>query len=176
MPAHAVTEPLILGPGEGTPVWFQGNRITIKATAAATGDAVGLIESLLPPGYSPPLHIHDREDETFYVLEGEVSILCGDRTFRAAPGACAFLPRGVPHTFVVEGDRPARMLGIMTPGGGEAFFAEGGRPADTDGFPPPEPPDLEQLRRVAARFGARIVGPPLAPSPRPAERTFQSHN
>ncbi len=168
MTAHAVTEPLILGAEEGTPLWFQGNRITIKATAAATGDAFGLIESMLAPGYSPPLHVHEREDETFYVLEGEVTIRCGDRTFRATPGACAFLPRGIPHTFVVEGDRPARMLGLMTPGGGEAFFADGGRPAGADGFPPPAPPDLEHLQRVARRFATQIVGPPLNPSPRPA--------
>ena len=169
MTVHVATaEVLILGAGEGAPVWFQGNRITIKATAADTGGAFGLVESLLAPGYSPPLHIHEREDETFYVLEEEVTIRCGNRTVRATAGACAFLPRNVPHTFVVEGDRPARMLGMMTPGGGEAFFVDGGRPASADGFPPTSPPDLEQLGRVATRFGTRIVGPPLTPSPRAA--------
>src|SRR4051812_4402175 len=132
MTAHAVTEPLILGAGEGTPIWFQGNRITVKATAAATGGAFGLVESLVAPGYSPPLHIHEREDETFYLLEGEVPTRWGARTLRAPRGACASPPRGTPHTFVVEGDRPARMLGIMPPGGGGAFFGEAGRPADAE--------------------------------------------
>jgi mannose-6-phosphate isomerase-like protein (cupin superfamily) len=160
-----VAEAVVLGPGEGTAIWFQGNRITVKATAASTGGAFGMVESMIAPGYSPPLHIHDREDETFWVLEGEVTIRCGDRTFRASAGACAFLPRGVPHTFVVEGNRPARMLGILTPGGGEAFFAAGGRPAEAAGFPPPMPPDLELLQRAAVRFGNRIIGPPMAPAP-----------
>jgi mannose-6-phosphate isomerase-like protein (cupin superfamily) len=162
MTAYVATgEALVVGPGEGSALWFQGNRITIKATAASTGGAFGMVESMVAPGYSPPLHIHDREDETFWVLEGEVTIRCGAETFRASAGACAFLPRGVPHTFVVEGATPARMIAILTPGGGEAFFAEAGRPAGGDGFPPPAPPDLEQLRRVATRFGNRIVGPPL---------------
>lgn len=166
MAAHATTaEAQMLGPGEGTALWFQGNRITIKATAASTGGAFGLVESMLAPGYSPPLHIHDREDETFWVLEGEVTIRCGDKTVRATAGACAFLPRGVPHTFVVEGNRPARMLGIVTPGGAEAFFVEGGRLADGEGLPPATPSDIDQLRRVAMRFGNRIVGPPMTPSP-----------
>jgi len=160
----ATAEAVVVGPGEGYASWFQGNRITIKATAASTGGAFGLVESLVAPGYSPPLHIHDLEDETFWVLEGEVTIRCGDRTFRATAGAFAFLPRGVPHTFVVEDNRPARMLGILTPGGGEAFFAEGGRPAEGEGFPPPTPPDLERLRRVAVQFGARLVGPPMTPT------------
>ena len=120
MNAHAVTaKAVVVGPGEGPASWFQGNRITIKATAASTGGAFGLVESMV-----------------------------------------AFLPRGVPHTFVVEGNRPARLIGILTPGGGEAFFAEGGRPAGGTGFPPPPPTDLEQLRRVAIQFGTRIVGPP----------------
>jgi mannose-6-phosphate isomerase-like protein (cupin superfamily) len=145
-------------------VWFQGNRITVKATGASTGGAFGLIESLVAPGYSPPLHIHDREDETFWVLEGAVTIRCGATTFRATAGACAFLPRGVPHTFVVEGTVPARMLGILTPGGGEAFFAAGGRPAENDGLPSPTPIDIEHLQRVATDFGNRIVGPPMAPA------------
>lgn len=165
MSAHAVTaEAVVVGPGEGPASWFQGNRITIKATAASTGGAFGLIESMVPPGYSPPLHIHDREDETFWVLEGEVTIRCGEATFRATAGAYAFLPRGVPHTFFVESNRPARMLAILTPGGGEAFFAEAGRPAGGEGFPPPTPPDFEQLRRVALQFGNRIVGPPMTPT------------
>jgi mannose-6-phosphate isomerase-like protein (cupin superfamily) len=158
-------EALVLGPGEGTAIWFQGNRITIKATARSTGGAFGLVESMVAPGYSPPLHIHDREDETFWVIEGEVTIRCGASTFRATTGACAFLPRGVPHTFVVEGNTPARMLGLLTPGGGEAFFAEGGRLADGEGFPPSAPTDVEQLRRAAIQFGNRIVGPPMTPAP-----------
>ncbi|HEY7691713.1 MAG TPA: quercetin 2,3-dioxygenase [Gaiellaceae bacterium] len=149
--------------GEGEAVWFQPNRMTIKATAETTGGAYGLFESLIAPGSSPPLHVHHREDEAFWVLEGELTMVCGDETFSAGPGAYAFLPRGVPHTFVVEGDRPARMLTLLSPGGGERFFAEAGRPPEAEGLPPAGPPDVEKLRRVGAEYGNEIVGPPLPP-------------
>jgi hypothetical protein len=70
----------------------------------------------------------------------------------------------VPHTFVVEGGEPARMLTLLTPGGGEGVFVEAGRPAEDEGLPPDEPPDLERLGRAARRFGQEIVGPPMAPA------------
>jgi len=74
-----------------------------------------------------------------------------------------FLPRGVPHTFRVEGDTPARMLTLLTPGGGEAFFVEGGRPAERPTLAPEGRPDLARLRSVANKFGSEFVGPPLPP-------------
>ncbi len=153
-----------LEPGEGPTIWFLANRMTIKATAESTGGAYGLVESLIAPGFSPPLHVHHREDEAFWVLEGELTMRCGDNTFRARPGLFVFLPRDVPHTFVVEGDTPARMLTLLTPGGGEGLFVDGGRPAETDGLPPAAPPDIEALKRVNQRYGAEIVGPPMAPT------------
>ena len=152
-----------LEPAEGPAIWFLRNRMTVKATAESTGGAFGLLESWIAPGFSPPLHVHHREDEAFWVLEGELSMRCGDRIFRALPGAFVFLPRDVPHTFVVEGDTPARMLTLLTPGGGERVFIEGGRPAEDDGLPPATPPDIDALRRVSERYGAEIVGPPMAP-------------
>src|SRR4029079_8932904 len=113
-----------LRPGEGQALWFLRNLIVGQATAETTGGAFGLVESLIAPGFSPPLHVHHREDESFYVLEGEVTMRCGDRTFRATAGSFVFLPRDVPHTFVVEGDAPARMLTLLTPGGGEGVFVD----------------------------------------------------
>lgn len=152
-----------LGPGEGEPFWFLRNRMTVKAGAQDTGGGFGLLEAQLAPGFSPPLHVHRAEDESFYVLEGELTMRCGDRMFAAPAGAFVFLPRGVPHSFVVEGDRPARMLTLLTPGGGEGFFIDGGRPAEGDGLPPAAPLDIEALKRVSSRYKADIVGPPLAP-------------
>jgi mannose-6-phosphate isomerase-like protein (cupin superfamily) len=154
----------VLGPGEGQAIWFLRNRMTVKATAATTGGAFGLLESWIAPGFSPPLHVHHRDDESFYVLEGELTMKCGDRTFRATAGAFVFLPRDVPHTFVVEGGQPARMLTLLTPGGGEGVFIDGGRPAEGDGLPPAAPPDIEKLKRVSGLYGAEIIGPPMVPS------------
>ena len=106
------------------------------------------------------------KDQSFYLLEGEVTMRCGDRTFRAGPGSFIFLPRGVPHTFVVESATPARWLTLITPGGGEGFFVAAGRPAESEGLPRAGPPDSERLRRGNEQYGAEIVGPPMAPSRR----------
>jgi mannose-6-phosphate isomerase-like protein (cupin superfamily) len=143
------------------------NRMTIKATGASTGGAFGLVESLVAQGFSPPLHVHHREDESFWVLEGELTMRCGDESFRATAGSFVFLPRGVPHTFVVESETPARMLTLLTPGGGEGVFIDGGRPAEGPGLPPAAPPDIEKLKRVSEQYGAEIIGPPMKPSRSP---------
>jgi quercetin dioxygenase-like cupin family protein len=153
-----------VGPGEGQAIWFLRNRMNVKATAESTGGAFGLVETTVAPGFSPPLHVHHREDESFYVLEGELTMQCGEQRFRAAAGTFVFLPREIPHTFVVEGDRPARMLTLLTPGGGEGVFIEGGRRPDHDGMPPEAPPDIAKLKQVSVRYGAEIVGPPMSPS------------
>jgi mannose-6-phosphate isomerase-like protein (cupin superfamily) len=150
--------------GGGDAVWFTDNRMTVKATAEATGGAFGLVEGVGRPGSSPALHVHSREDEGFWLLEGELTVRCGDRTFTALPGSFTFLPRGVPHTFVVEGDTPARLLSVCVPGGFEEFFVAAGRPAEADGLPPQGPPDVERLRQAAEEFGVAFVGPPLAPT------------
>src|SRR3954454_2586806 len=110
---------IVVGPDEGQPNWFLASRMTIKATGESTNGAFGLTEALVPPGFSPPLHVHHREEESFYVLEGTLRVRCGDDTFTAPAGTFVRLPREVPHSFVVEGDKPVRMLNLMTPGGGE---------------------------------------------------------
>lgn len=149
--------------GDGEAVWFAPNRITMKATAESTGGAYGLFESMVAPRSSPPLHVHHDEDEAFYVLEGTFTMVCGDDEFSAGPGSYVFLPRGVPHTFVLESTTPGRMLTILSPGGGERFFVDAGRPPEAAGLPPAGPPDVEKLRRVGADYGNEIVGPPLRP-------------
>jgi mannose-6-phosphate isomerase-like protein (cupin superfamily) len=166
MTTNTAADAQFLAPGEGDATWFLTNRMTMKATARMTNGAFGLVESLIVPGFSPPMHVHHREDESFYVLEGTVRMQCGDRTFEATAGAFVFLPRGVPHSFVVEGDTPARMLTLMTPGGGEAFFQEAGRPAERVGLPPAAPLDIATLKRVGAMFESEIIGPPLIPAGR----------
>ena len=164
MQGTEVGAPVFVAPGEGEATWFQPNRMTVKATAETTGGGFGLLESWVAAGSSPPLHVHHREDESFWVLEGRVRFRCGEAEFVGEPGSFVFLPRDVPHTFRVEGDRPARMLTLLTPGGGEGFFVDGGRPPEGPGLPPAGPPDVALLSRVSEQYGAEIVGPPLAPA------------
>ena len=142
-------------------IWLGNNRLTLKATAATTGGLFALWEALAPPGDSPALHVHRADDESFFVIEGHMRFRCGDRDIAAGPGSFVFLPRGVPHTFVVEGSTNARFLGLLTPGGGEQFFVDAGRAAEAEGLPQKTPPDMELLRRVSAKHGLEIVGPPM---------------
>jgi mannose-6-phosphate isomerase-like protein (cupin superfamily) len=161
MTIHAAL--LTLSPGTGEVLWFLDTRMTIKATASTTNGQVGLVEALVPPGHSPPLHIHRIDDEIFWIIEGHLTYRCGDETFPAAPGSYVRIPCGVPHTFVVEGDSNARYLILYAPAGAEQFFVEAGRPAEGDGLPPRGPMDFELLARVSAKFNSQIVGPPLKP-------------
>jgi mannose-6-phosphate isomerase-like protein (cupin superfamily) len=154
---------LTLSPGTGEALWFLDTRMTIKASASTTNGRIGLVEAVVPPGHSPPLHIHHADDEIFWIIEGHLTYRCGDETFPAAPGSYVRIPRGVPHTFVIEGDSNARYLILYAPGGAEQFFVELGRPAEGDGLPPRAPMDFELLARVSAKFNSQIVGPPLKP-------------
>jgi mannose-6-phosphate isomerase-like protein (cupin superfamily) len=144
-------------------VWFLDSRMSVKAGADQTNGAFAFIEWAAPVGFGPPLHIHDREDEAFYLLEGELAIDCGDKHWEAGPGDFAFLPRGIPHSFVVIGG-PVRGLQITAPAGFEQFVRELGRPAEGRGLPAPSPPDIQRLIEAGRRYGHQILGPPPSPS------------
>jgi mannose-6-phosphate isomerase-like protein (cupin superfamily) len=161
--------------GEGEAVWFTNNLMVLKATVASTGGAYGLIESLAPAGSGPPLHVHHHEDEAFWVLEGHLTVRCGERVFAAGPGSYTFLPRDIPHTFAVEGSSPARILSISSPAGLEQYFVTAGRPAESLGLPPAAPVDVALLKRVGKDFGIEIIGPPMAPSGEPAPAQAPNH-
>jgi quercetin dioxygenase-like cupin family protein len=155
-------KPYVYGPEDGPAHWFVNNRAIIKASASQTGGLFGLVEMRLPPGgHSPPLHVHNVEDESFWILEGELTVRCGDSTFKAGPGSFVYTPRGVPHAFKVEGDTPPRFLVLFVPGGGEGFFIDGGRPAEGPGLPPETPRDIERLQAAAAKYHQENIGPPL---------------
>ena len=78
---------VLVGPGQGEPIWFLNGRMTVKATAETTRGAYGLIESVIPPGFSPPMHVHHRDDESYYVLDGQLTVRCGDETYSATAGS-----------------------------------------------------------------------------------------
>src|SRR5262249_45130996 len=96
------TKPFILGPDDGEATWFLGTRMAVKATAHSTGGTFGLIEARLAAGFSPPLHIHHQEDESFWILEGALTFACGGQTFQAGPRSVIYFPRALPPTFPVH--------------------------------------------------------------------------
>src|SRR5829696_10198730 len=99
----------------GTSVWYVGNLFTVLAGSGDTGGRFALIEVLAPKGTEPPRHVHHREDEAFYVLEGEITFYIGQETYAATPGTFVFAPRSIPHSWVFETD-VVRKLVTLTPG------------------------------------------------------------
>lgn len=155
------TRGYVLGAGEGESHWTLGGRFTKKLGGEDAGDHVALIEAEVSRGGEPPLHVHHREHEAWYVLEGQLTFRVGDADLVATPGCFAFAPMGVPHAFTVDVE-PTRVLLLAAPGGFERFAAELGVPAE-GGVPPKDlevpPPDV--LGPVAERYGIEVVGPPL---------------
>jgi quercetin dioxygenase-like cupin family protein len=158
------TQPIALATGEGEAFWFFGGLVTLKATGATTGGTVAVTEQLSPRGSGSPLHVHTREDEWFFVLEGELTFWVDGKTIVAGPGGFVYGPRDIPHTFMVTSDE-ARFLLVAEPAGFDDFVRTVGQPAERLEIPPPatEPPDVEALTQVAASFGIQIVGPPGIP-------------
>jgi quercetin dioxygenase-like cupin family protein len=152
----------LLQPGEGKAYWVVGDLYTILASGEDTGSAYALIHASVPPGGGPPPHIHRREDEAFYVLEGEVAFQADGRSLTAVAGAWITLPRGSLHTFRNNGASEAKMLIVVTPSGLEKFFAEIGTEAvdRSAAAPPVTPADIEKLLAVAPRYGLEIHGGP----------------
>jgi len=83
-----------------------------------------VIEIVSPPGKGVSLHVHQREDELVYLLEGEIEVTLGDQTMTAVPGVMALLPRGIPHGFTNNGDKPSRLLDTILPGQFDNYFVE----------------------------------------------------
>ena len=142
-------------------VWWQGNRFSIKGHGHDTGGSLGLAEATMWPGMATPLHVHHREDEAFYLLEGEIRFRCGDEEFTAEAGDFVFGPREVPHSFKVL-EAGARVLLLMTPAGLEQMFIEGGVPVGDPNERPAEHYDMERIVALATKYGWDIIGPPMA--------------
>jgi quercetin dioxygenase-like cupin family protein len=132
------------------------------APGEQTGGVFTLVEVKVPPGGGPPLHIHHREDEAFFVLEGEMAFTLGDRRIVARPGAFVQGPRGLPHRFKNESSAPARLLVYVTPPGIENFFQEFAEPVASFASPPvpPTPAMIERLMAAAPQYGIEILPPP----------------
>jgi quercetin dioxygenase-like cupin family protein len=157
--------PIALGPGEGEAIWFLGTYASIKASAETTAGRVSVIEHLSPRGAGSPLHVHHREDEWFYVIEGELTLWVGGRVINAPAGSFVYGPRDIPHTFTVTSDT-ARFLLVTEPGDFASFMRTLSEPAAEAAIPPPanEPPDVAAMVEVAATCEIEILGPPGIPS------------
>lgn len=133
-----------------------GRQARTLVSGEETGGRLALVELLAVAGQEPPRHVHDIEDETIYVLAGELTFFVGDRVVPVSAGACLFLPRGVEHGYAVESGE-ARLVVVCTPAGIEGYYQE------ADGLDGEE--RVERLISIAARYGIAITGP--APTCRP---------
>ena len=141
-------------------MWLVGDLITVKVSSEETGGAFAVAEETTPPGGGPPPHLHANEDESLYVLEGEVEFLVGERTIRADAGSSAYVPRNVLHTFKNVGETPSRMLAVVSPGGLEEFFLEAGEEATEGSSPPEGGPDVGRIVEIGRRYGIEFPPPP----------------
>jgi quercetin dioxygenase-like cupin family protein len=147
----------VVPPGAGETVRGPaGGPATFKARATTTGGSITVIENEIAPGQGPPRHLHTREDELFYVLEGHMRVDADGEILDAPAGATVFIPRGTPHVFQNVGLAPVRLLVVFTPSGMERFF-EG--VATLSG----RPPDPDAIAAIAREAAMQILGPPLPP-------------
>ena len=151
---HSLTET------EGQAYWFLNNLSIVKATSASTGGSFSLTWDRSWPGHATPYHLHQVEDEAFWVLEGEFMFICDGIKMVVKPGGYVFLPRGIPHGIRVISSVPATKLVMAMPGNGfQGMMMEMGVPAAELVLPPPEVPDMEKLTQLCAKYQIDILGP-----------------
>jgi quercetin dioxygenase-like cupin family protein len=163
--ADHATAPFVLRRDEGEARWFLNNLTLIKSTGAATGGRLAVVEQRARRGPGSPLHVHHREAEFFYVIEGDLSVWVGGELIEAPEGSLIYGPPDVPHTFAITSDQ-ARYLLLTQPTGFEGFLRDMSEPATAlilppDGAPAPDP---ARLAAVAAEYGVEILGPPGLPA------------
>lgn len=149
--AVAPFDPILMDAGKGHTFAMLGTTMRLIATPATTAGRYTVIEQLTPAGWGPPRHIHSREEEIFYILEGSYELHVGDERRTVSAGASAILPRGVPHGFRNVASSPSRLLAVIAPGGLEEYFLAVARCS-----PAPAPAKLIELARP---FGLTLLPP-----------------
>lgn len=135
---------------------IYGNQITPIITGKETAGSLVVFESVTQPKGGPPRHVHHREDEAFYVVQGKFLFEYGDTRVEGGPGTHVFLPRDVPHCFQNISDKVANMLSICQPAGLELFFEDISK---LEG-----PPDPARVLPIFQKWGLELLGPPMAMS------------
>jgi quercetin dioxygenase-like cupin family protein len=144
----------------GRPLWFFVDLARILVGPEESGDALAVVEMNGRRDEMPPLHVHHREDETFVVLEGELTVYTPGEARAVRAGEAAFAPKGVPHAYRVESER-ARWLALSVPAGFASFVLAASDPAEKDKLPPADRPlDMERLTAAAEAHGIEILAPP----------------
>ena len=151
---------------DGEALWSFGALATIKASAETTDGRVAVIQQLAPQGAGSPLHVHHREDEWFYVIEGELTFWVGGQVIDGAGRSRSSMARAISRTPSMSASEQARFLLVTEPAGFEDFMRAAGQPAPALTIPPPptEAPDPAQMASVAGEYGIEILGPPGIPS------------
>ena len=145
--------PMVVRPGEGQKIQGPaGGPLEFKVRGESTAGRMTALENEIAPGDGPPLHTHEHEDESWYVIDGELEFQLGDDIALAPTGTFVFVPRGVAHCFRNTGATPARILVLFTPSGMERFF---------DQFAALEAFDPAAFGRLGAPVGMTVTGPPL---------------
>lgn len=142
-----------------------GVRMIIHLSGNQTGGAFSLIEGFMPPGGDGGLHLHEHEDETMYLISGELDVILGDEHFTLKPGQSYFAPRGVAHRLRNLGTEVSRSIMMSTPGTFDNFVRQAGIPLQGDQIPvmpPPTPEQIQGLLQLAANAGIKMLVPPGA--------------
>jgi mannose-6-phosphate isomerase-like protein (cupin superfamily) len=149
-------------PNEGRTLAVVGDVYRFLVTGEETDGRYALWEAIVLPGGGPPPHVHSREEEGFYVLEGQVSFYLGAERIVATAGTCVNVPVGSLHSFKNESQQPAKMLITVAPAGLELMMFEVGRPLPpgATSAPPPSPDEIARLLAAAPRYGIDIQLPP----------------
>jgi hypothetical protein len=161
-----IINPIILQNGQGRALWHLGALMNFKALTEETGGQYWAVEGLADNNMAVPLHSHTREDEVWFVLEGEIAFTLGEETIIAGPGTFVYIPRDTPHTFRVQSGT-ARWFGFGLSGNLDQWFFETGEPAPSLTHPPAptEPPTEAMIQALTASlksYGTDTLGPPPA--------------
>jgi quercetin dioxygenase-like cupin family protein len=149
----------VLGPEEGEALWFFGTLATVKASAERGAGRFALIHQVAPRGVATPLHVQPQDDESFYVLEGEMTFFLGDgQPIRAGAGTFVHVPKGSPHAFRVDSETATFFT--LTNAQHESFIRAVAEPARERTIPPQGPPDMQKIGAAAEEYAVEILGPP----------------
>lgn len=166
VPDRSADHVVVREPGSGRGTWAMGSVFEHLAGAADTGGTLGVAIVTQPPGIATPLHRHQHEAEAFYLLEGAMTYRAGEETHELSEGFFIYLPRGIPHAFRIRGDRPARFVSLVVPGGLLGLYDEVGVPAAELRLPGPGEgrpmgEEIDRWNEVGPRYGLQVVGPPI---------------